>query len=61
MSVGYRNPPKGSQFKEGQSGHPKGRPRQAARPVSTPYRFRKVATEPVAIDVDGGRAVMTRW
>ncbi len=61
MSVGYRNPPKGSQFKKGQSGHRKGRPRQAARPVSTAYLFRKVATEPVAIDVDGGRVVMTRW
>ncbi len=61
MSVGYRNPPKGSQFKKGQSGHRKGRPRKAARPVSTAYLFRKVATEPVAIDVDGETVVMTRW
>ena len=61
MSVGYRNPPKGSQFKKGQSGHQKGRPRQAARPVSTAFVFRKVATEPVAIEVDGRTAVMTRW
>ena len=61
MSVGYRNPPKGSQFKKGQSGNSKGRPRQAARPVSTAYLFRKVAIEPVAIEVDGGTVVMTRW
>ncbi|WP_445949374.1 DUF5681 domain-containing protein, partial [Sphingorhabdus sp.] len=26
-AVGYGNPPKHSQFKKGQSGHPKGRPR----------------------------------
>jgi hypothetical protein len=59
MSVGYRNPPEGSQFKKGQSGNSKGRPRQAARPVSTAYLFRKVAIEPVAIEVDGGTVVMT--
>jgi hypothetical protein len=61
MSVGYRNPPKGSLFKKGQSGHSKGRPRQTARPVSTAYLFRKVATELVAIEVDGGTVMMTRW
>ena len=61
MSVGYRKPPKGSQFKKGQSGHSQGRPRQAARPVSTAYLFRKVATELVAIEVDGGTVTMTRW
>ena len=61
MSAGYRNPPKGSQFKQGQSGNSKGRPRQAARLMSISYLFRKVANEEVAIEVDGGKAVMTRW
>jgi Family of unknown function (DUF5681) len=61
MSVGYRKPPKGSQFKKGQSVHSQGRPRQAARPVSTAYLFRKVATEPVEIDLDDRTVVMTRW
>jgi hypothetical protein len=32
-----------------------------ARPVSTGYLFRKVAAELVAIEVDGGTAMMTRW
>jgi hypothetical protein len=61
MSVGYRKPPKGSQFKKGQSGHFQGRPRQAARPVSTAYLFRKVATDSVEIDLDDRTVVMTRW
>jgi Family of unknown function (DUF5681) len=61
MSVGYRKPPKGSQFKKGQSSHSQGRPRQAARPVSAAYLFRKVATEPVEIDLDDRTVVMTRW
>ena len=59
MSVGYRKPPKGSRFKKGRSGH--FHPRQAVRPVSTAYLFRKVATELVAIEVDGGTVTMTRW
>jgi len=61
MSTGYRNPPKGSRFKKGQSGHSKGRPRQAAHQMSTAYLFRKVANEPVAIELDGAQVMMTRW
>jgi hypothetical protein len=61
MSVGYRNPPKSSQFKKGRSGNPKGRPKQAVRPMSIAYLFRKVAIEQVAIEIDGSNAMMTRW
>ena len=61
MNVGYRNPPKSSQFRKGQSGNAKGRPRQRARPLSRSNLFRKVASEEVAIEVDGLKVVMSRW
>ena len=31
------------------------------RQISTAYLFRKVANEQVAIEVEGGQAMMTRW
>ena len=55
MSAGYQTPPKASQFKKGQPGNQKGRPRQAARQVSTAYLFRKVATEQLAIGVEAAK------
>src|ERR1700732_3680789 len=61
MSAGYRNPPKSGQFKKGQSGNPKGRPKQTTQPVSTAYLFYKVANEQVAIEIDGNEVMMTRW
>ena len=47
MSVSYRKPPKNGQFKKGQSGNPKGRPKKPSEPVSTAYLFHKVANERV--------------
>ncbi|WP_348522576.1 DUF5681 domain-containing protein [Bradyrhizobium iriomotense] len=61
MNTGYRNPPMDSRFKKGQSGNPKGPPRQAARQMSTASLFRKVANEQVAIELDGRKVTMTRW
>jgi|SRR6516225_8870478 hypothetical protein len=61
MSTGYRKPPRGSRFKKGRSGNPKGPPKRAARLVSTAYLFRKVANQQVAIEVDGRTVMMTRW
>jgi Family of unknown function (DUF5681) len=60
MSAGYRNPPNASQFKKGRAGNSKGRPKRAMQ-ISTAYLFRKVANEQVAIEVEGGQAMMTRW
>src|ERR1700730_14484659 len=61
MSVGYRNPPKNGQFKKGQSGNPRGRPKKPSQPVSTAYLFRKVANEMVVIEAGSHNESMTRW
>jgi hypothetical protein len=61
MSVGYKNPPKAHRFKKGQSGNPSGPPRQAVQRLPAAYLFRKVASEEVAIEVDGTTRLMARW
>jgi hypothetical protein len=61
MSAEYRNPPKSGQFKKGQSGNSKGRPKAITQPVSRAYIFYKIATEQVAIEIDGIEVMMTRW
>jgi hypothetical protein len=61
MSSGYRKPPKNGQFKKGQSGNPKGRPKKPSEPVSTAYLFRKVANEMAAIEAGNRNETMTRW
>jgi hypothetical protein len=61
MNTGYRNPPKDTQFEEGSSGNPKGRPTKAVPQVSIGSQFRKVARELVTIEVSGTRCKMSRW
>ena len=61
MSGGYRKPPKNSQFKKGQSGNPKGRPKKPSQPVSRAYLFRKAANEMVVVETASGKKIMTRW
>ena len=59
--VGYRKPPKAPQFKRGQSGNPKGRPRRPQVVFSPDVIFRKVASELISVEGEGGIMTMTRF
>jgi Family of unknown function (DUF5681) len=61
MSIRDRKPPKNGQFKKGQSGNPRGRPKKPSQPVSRAHLFRKVANETVTIEVGGQKETMTFW
>jgi len=60
-SVGYRKPPKASQFKKDHSGNPKGRPRRPQLALSAAFVFRKVASELISVEGEGGIMTMTRF
>lgn len=55
--VGYKRPPRHSQFKPGKSGNPKGRPK---RSTDTAEILRRVLTEKIAVTVGGKRISMTK-
>lgn len=58
--VGYGKPPKQAQFKKGQSGNPKGRPKAAKmrKPVGTVVR--RLLSEEVKVLVSGKKRKMTK-
>jgi hypothetical protein len=67
--VGYRRSPKSGQFKKGQSGNPRGRPKKTAKPkpelpaAQHPYRtaFRAEAARKITItDANGQQEIVTR-
>jgi hypothetical protein len=55
--VGYRNPPKASQFQKGKSGNSHGRPKQEAGIASV---FRKISKQKVRANGPNGQQCMTK-
>ena len=56
---GYGNPPKANQFKPGQSGNPRGRPKEK-KSQTLHDAIRKRLQEPVTLTISGKRKTMTR-
>ncbi len=56
--VGYGKPPKRTQFKKGQSGNPKGRPRVLP---SIRVKLREILNERVKATVNGEEVRMSSW
>ena len=54
--VGYGRPPRHTRFKPGQSGNPKGRPRQ---PKSVGQMLRETVSRPITLTENGRRKTVT--
>jgi hypothetical protein len=56
--IGFGKPPKHTQFRKGQSGNPKGRPKG---PKNISVRFRKILEEKVIVKTKGGTRSMAMF
>jgi Family of unknown function (DUF5681) len=59
--IGYGRPPKGSRFKPGQSGNPKGRPKRARESLDRAEIFWRVGFEMITLQTDAGPLELNRF
>ena len=57
--VGYKKPPKATQFQKGKSGNPSGRPSKAPLPVDLALLLNTIDNEEVSVRIDGKWKRMT--
>ncbi|MGA0570045.1 DUF5681 domain-containing protein [Variovorax sp. VNK109] len=57
MAIGYKSPPKATQFRKGTSGNPRGRPKGSKNFMTL---LEQELSEPIVVNEDGRRKKVTR-